>query len=129
MSVYDALATKLATFAAGLSIPVSYPMVNFTPPVSGNWFQIRVFNNGNRDYALENGGASVDQGIIRIECHAHKGEGLAAIESLADQIAAEFAKGTKLSSGLVYKPCAIDGPFESDTGAFYSVKLEWRATR
>lgn len=81
---------------AGLGVLVSWPGVNFTPPDTGNWLEVRLFENEPTNYGMANDATETDRGILQVAAVGRPGTGIIALDTLAQSIQAAFPKGTQI---------------------------------
>ncbi|GGO89022.1 hypothetical protein GCM10011348_45800 [Marinobacterium nitratireducens] len=101
---------------AAFGVPISWPGVDFTPPNSGHWIEVRLFENDPTSYGLANDAAETDRGILQVSACGRPGKGLVGIDTLADQIKAAFPKGTRVSGSIkvTRKPSSAGDIVEGD---------------
>ena len=85
--------------AAGLSYPISWPGINFTPPTSGAWLEVTFLPNRGVDDRLANDGHVSPQGIYQIVCVSRPQSELQ-LRTVAEQVMAAFPKGTPISGNV-----------------------------
>jgi len=82
--------------AAGFSIPIAWPGVNFTPPASGTWIEVTLFENEPLQPGLASDAVVHQVGILQINVTNRPGQGFVGIEATANQVIAAFPKGTRI---------------------------------
>lgn len=85
---------------AGFSEPISWPGVNFTPPDSGNWIEVRLFENEPTNYGMANDATETDRGLLQLAACGRPGKGMVALDTLARSIQAAFPKGTSIEGSV-----------------------------
>lgn len=94
---YDALGN------AGLGYEIAYPGVDFTPPDSGEWLEVRFLPNEGVDNGLGYSDSYVPQGIFQVSAATRPGNGVIQIGKVADDVAAVFPKGAGVGPVRVWR--------------------------
>lgn len=131
VDIYDAFALKVAAFASGLSpaLEVSYTGLQFDPPDAGDWLELDTFWNDSANYGWADDGPTVEQGFFRLTACTRSTTGLNGVQGIAEDILAEFAKGTTFGGARVERAPTIGGPIQHDDRLEVPVTIRWRATR
>ena len=112
--------------AAGFTQPIAWPGVNFTPPSSGAWLQVSLFENEPLQPGTANTAAVGLRGTLQISACGRPGTGFAALDTLADSVIAEFAKGTPvLSASRVIRTPYKLGDITADDKLMIPVRIEY----
>lgn len=85
---------------AGFGVPISWPGVNFTPPNTGNWVEVTLFENEPTNYGIANDDEESPRGILQVTACGRPGRGLVALNTLAEQIQAAFPKGARIEGQI-----------------------------
>ena len=99
----------------GLSYPISYPNVKFTPPNDGIWLEVRHFPNENIDDSLSSQQV-IKQGLFQVSIMGRQNTGLIAIDTAAQEVAALFPKLTELGESRVSKVPYTSSVLDWDNG-------------
>lgn len=75
------------------SLPIAWPGVNFTPPDSGMWLEVRWFPNSPNNLHWENDAKQQYIGFLQVSVFARPGTGLVSPVSEAEGVQAHFPKG------------------------------------
>ena len=82
-------------------LPIAWPGVNFTPPQSGMWFEVRHFPNEPDHFAYDDDAKQTYRGFVQVSVFDRPGGGIVSATEEAEGVAARFAKGTALGPVLV----------------------------
>lgn len=138
-AIYDGFCALVNSFADGLSpaLPVSFPGTGFTPPTlasvgeivpatAGMWLEVVWIPNETENYALEDEGPSLLQGLSQINVCSRPGRGILPSLQLVDQVIAAFDKGTEFGGVRVYRK-PWQGPSIPDPErVMVPVTIAWR---
>lgn len=130
--IYDAFAPLVTAFANSKSpaLEVGYPGNHFDPPDSGEWIEIIANWNGSENYGLPDAGPTHLTGFFRLIVGARPSpNAMMTAQKLAEELVAEFAKGTTFGGALVYQAPSIGGPIQEDARLEIPVTVRWRAVR
>lgn len=125
--ILDAFCAHVATVAAGLGLPVSYPGVQFTPPASGGWVEIAAHWNGSEPYAL--GRTSVELGFFRVLVNWRTGRGPMPAQDAAEAIVSSIPKGSTFATARTDREPSISGMLVDPDRLILPITVRWRATR
>lgn len=98
MSIRTAVMTLIQ--ALPLAHPVAWPGVDFTPPASGPWYQVDLFEGDPLQPGLSDSDEPMPTGFFQIAVCARKGHGFVTIDALADGLIAMVPRGTVVTGGL-----------------------------
>lgn len=87
----------------GLTHPVAWPGITFTPPATGMWVEFSHFPNEGRDLVWDNDGCQQARGFFQAMVGYRPGLGNVQASELADLIIDHFVKGTVLGPVRVMK--------------------------
>lgn len=127
--ILDAFCAHVATVAAGLGLPVSYPGVQFTPPANGGWVEVDAHWNGNTPYALAADGPSVELGFFRVLVNWRTGRGPMPAQDAAETIVSSIPKGSKFATARTDREPSISGMLVDPDRLILPITVRWRATR
>lgn len=107
---------RLYSWAAAKPVPVAWQNVPFDPPTTMHLrAHLMPSETGGLDLA---GQHATYTGVYQVDVVAEAGKGSAAVESMAEEIAALFPNTLRLTSGAfalqVTTPCSIGPPIQSD---------------
>lgn len=85
--------TRMGTLAT--SLPIAWPGVNFTPPNSGMWLQIRHFPNEPNNIGWQTDAQQEYIGFVQVQVFTRPGTGIVNATEIAEEVIAHFAKGTE----------------------------------
>ena len=88
----------LSSTLGPLGYPIGWPGVNFTPPGSGYWLEVTLFENSPLQPYLGNDDGPLLQGMIQVLACTRPGSGLVGVSGVADQVVAALPKGTRINS-------------------------------
>jgi len=88
----------LATQLTPLGYPIAWPGVNFTPPGSGIWLDVTVFENDPLQDFLANDGPSLAVGLLQVMVVDRPGRGSLAADTAASAVMSALPKGTRIST-------------------------------
>lgn len=128
-AIYDDFATKLGTFAAGLSpaLPVSYPGVGLTPPKSGFWLELVWIPNETANYGTASDAPSLLQGMAQVNVCYRPGTGIKDGLQLAGAVIQAFGKGTRIADRVrVYRKPWVANVIEDPERVMHPVTIPWR---
>lgn len=111
------------------ALPIAWPEVNFTPPVSGKYLRIDLFTNAPFWQGVTNG--RMDQGLLQVTVVWPRGQGIIKASEVAALVMEHFAKGLVLiGSGVRVKinrePWAAS-PITEDDKTSIPVTVSWVA--
>lgn len=92
------------------SLPIAWPGVNFTPPSSGMWLEVRFFPNEPNNISLS--GKQQYIGFMQVSVFVRPGSGIASAISEAEAVQAHFPKALTLSSVTVRQKPYISPPID-----------------
>ncbi|MBB6306220.1 DUF4128 domain-containing protein [Xanthobacter tagetidis] len=130
-TIVDLLSAKLAALVFSPAIPIAWPHVPFTPPASPRlWLEAWPMFNTTGNLFLGNGDPSLHLGIMQVTVVSPLGEGATPALGIAEQVAAHFAKGTRLQSEdvdlRIYEKPSISTPFKDEGDLRTAVSIRWR---
>lgn len=99
-SILSALNARLAAIAFSPAITISYPNINFTPPTAGQTAKyLRVTHLPGDTFPQSIGYEDTNAyiGIYQVDVFIGNGAGEPAATAIAEQIIAQFKRGTKLT--------------------------------
>jgi len=108
------------------SLPIAWPGVNFTPPQSGMWFEVRHFPNESENLGLEDSASNLFIGFLQVAVFTRTGSGIVKLTEEAEKIQAHFAKGTEFGPVRVRKRPHQSPPVPSDEAIFIPVTISYR---
>lgn len=111
---------------AGFTQPIAWPGVNFTPPNSGLWLQVALFENQPLQPGLSNTAGVGLRGILQITACGRPGLGYAALDTLAESVIAAFPKGKPvLSASRVTRTPYKMGDVTTDDRLMLPVRIDY----
>ena len=84
---------------AGLGLPNSHPTITFDPPDEDNWLELSFMPNTGINQGIESG-TVLKQGLLQVNIAGKPNGGLLPLETIADTVAALFAKNSILSGNV-----------------------------
>lgn len=85
--------------AGALGFPIAFPSIAFTPPDSGNWLELSFMPNTGIDQGISSA-TVLKQGLLQVNVGGKPNGGLLPLETIADSVAALFAKNSVLSGNV-----------------------------
>jgi hypothetical protein len=108
------------------SLPISWPNVNFTPPATGLWFEIRHFPNDNRTLGMAADSRTLFVGAFQVSVYFRPGTGEVEPARETENVIAHFAKGTALGPVRVSaRPSSAPAIMEDEFG-FIPITIPYR---
>lgn len=97
-----------------LGYPIAWPGVNFTPPDSGYWLQVTLFQNEGQQPGLPNDSEYMPEGIIQVEAFGRPGVGYVGLDAVAEEVIDAMPAGSTLEGNLriLRKPYRTGEPLE-----------------
>ena len=86
--------------AASLGYEVAWPGVNFDPPTSGTWLQVRFLPNSGSQPGYGVSDSVYKQGIYQVTACARPGGGAIDLTDVAREIIDSFPRGTVISNNI-----------------------------
>lgn len=108
------------------TLPIAWPGVNFTPPQSGYWFEIRHFPNEPSNLGLGDTAKQEYRGFVQVSVFGRPGSGIFGMTDEAENVVAHFAKGTDLGPVKVRVRPYISPPIPEDTHIQIPVTIPYR---
>lgn len=128
IAVQNALMTQISN--AGLSVPISSPLVPFTPVVGVSYVDVHpVMRSQPQSIGIDLGGDVLRRGIFQVDAVVPDGQGEQPGLTLASAIAAAFEIGTRLAAEsyvlkINSKPY-IKGPIKDSAYVRYPVTIPY----
>lgn len=113
--------TRFST-AWGATTPVSYPNVDFTPPVDAAWVQFSLLGGAAQQVDLGTTATFRNIGVIVVQIFVPTGSGVAVAMGHADSAAAIFRRAS--FSGVTCRAPAIRRVGVDDSDTWYQVNVE-----
>ena len=126
--IYGAFAVLIEAFAQNASpaLTVSYPGIDFTPPDSGEWLEMRFFPNETKNFGIADDGPSTHEGFIQLAACHRPGTGIVSGITLAGAIIAQFAKGTTVGNATIERKPYISAIVTMDDRICHPVTIPYR---
>lgn len=130
-SILTALLSHCESLSVGSPpLPVSFPEVGFVPPADGRYLEVRVMPNVRAWEGVASG--ALEQGLLHIDLHWPKGEGVIRPAELLGLAADHFPKSQKLHSEgvtvtLTHEPSPGQPLSEADA-LIFPLSIRWVAT-
>lgn len=126
--IYNDFALKVLAFAAEFSpgMRAGFPGVNFTPPSTGSWLEVRWFPNETQNYGLANDAPALMQGFGQVSVCYRPGGGIVAGLALAKLVIDAFPKGTIFEDVRVYRKPWVSSVLEQPQMVMHPVSIPWR---
>jgi hypothetical protein len=83
------------------SLPIAWPGVNFTPPQSGMWFEVRHFPNEPNSFGYGDDAKQDFRGFLQVSVFGRPGGGIVGLTEEAEGIVAHFPKGQTIGPAVV----------------------------
>lgn len=99
--IITALFTRMAAFTGVASTRIAWPGVDFTPPASGTWVEVKHFPSEPDNPWLGNDEPVDFTGYMQVTACGKKGQGIMPVKRVADDVVGHFPKGTKMTSNGV----------------------------
>lgn len=93
----DAFALLSAKLAP-LGYPIAWPHINFTPPDTGIWLEVMVFDNDPLQDFLANDGPVLSTGFLQVTVFDRPGRGSLPADTAAQAVIAALPKGTRIGT-------------------------------
>lgn len=95
--IYNALAYRLSQLVFSPSIPVAWPNVQFSVPVSNKWLQLHEFPAPTVALSVGHDGTNQYTGFIQISVFWPLNTGLVQPNEIASSIISHFKRGTRIT--------------------------------
>jgi hypothetical protein len=113
VAVISELYGRADKLALRLGYPITFPNdAIFQTPTSGGWLRSTVLNARGESFGMGARDSNQHPGILQIDIFRPTGEGEVPARQVADQVIAEFKRGTKLKGDDV-RIEVVDPPFTS----------------
>lgn len=126
--IYDAFCDLLTAFAAQFSppLPVAFPGVGMAPPSEGTWLELVWLPNEPQNYAIEDDGPSLLQGLAQVNVCYRPQSGIVDGLALAGQVIAAFGKGTTFGGVRVYRKPWVASVIPQPNRIMHPITIPWR---
>lgn len=129
--IFDLLNAHLAGLTLSPALPVSWPLVDFTPPADGWWLAANPGRTATAERWMSNEAPAEHLGLMQVTVIAPFGAGHTPSLEVAGAVAAHFAKGTRLAQGavslVIYEHPTVVTPYRDDLSLRTPVIARWRA--
>jgi hypothetical protein len=128
--IYEALVAHLQDFVNQFSPPykVGYPGVNFTPPNSGQWLEVRFFPNETQNYGIADEGPHDHRGFFQVMVCERPGGGITVGTMVADAVIAHFDKGTVVEPARINRRPWLSNIVHAPERTLYPVSIPYEAS-
>ena len=128
-AIFNAFAALVNTFAANATpaLTVGYDDVNFTPPESGHWLEVRFFPNETDTYSIDDSGLTLLRGFVQVCACNRPSLGIAAGLELAEAIVNTFPRGSEIGGSTVEKKAYQSSVLQEPAKVSHPVTIEYRA--
>lgn len=112
--------------AANLGYPIAWPGVNFTPPATGIWLEVSLFENDPLQPGLANDAPISERGILQVTACNRPGTGFVTLASAASAVIAAFPKGKRIEGSVkVNRTPYRMGDITDDDKLMIPVRIEY----
>jgi len=120
-SILDAFINHLST-----TLPVAYQGINFTPPDSGEWLEVKFFPNPNNRLFIGSNDPVEVRGIFQITVCYRPGSGVINGAETAQSIIDQYPQDAAIGSVKVELKPWDSGPIEEDERISHPITIRYR---
>jgi hypothetical protein len=111
--------------AGNYGLPIAYPAVDFTPPNTGLWLEVKVMRNTGLDDGIAFDSGKIEQGMFQINVCGRPNKGVIVLTNKAQDIIGTFPKGSLIGGVYLNRWPYLMQPIYSDDRVTLPITLPY----
>lgn len=125
MTSFATISSELFDPLTGNSLPVSWPGINFDPPPTGAYLEVKLFRSPTERLTIK--GRHRISGFLQVTVSVPEGEGSIGADEIADTVSSLYPVDARFGNARITKEPSVNSGFHEDGRWKVPITIDYEA--